>query len=547
MKYPSARISAAASALLLAASIGATVVILLDAGDRSHHPAPANPSEAAAEKVDHALQQDAEDANVMAISYGDEEGTEGTAVHEYVPTTVPSIRTSAPTAHHQSTSKDIPFTFTGSLVDHPALGLEVAAGLAVRVVAQSGRRVEFASPAAARPHSGRCRFHVRPDGAAAFAAGPGHADGDWYYCSNSEVKEYQRSAANRCNGGMLGGRCRAGVYCLLFDGAGRVRDYRHRLGGDDMCGHNDGVGPDLPPTSTNCQGGVTPFDTYVSCEETGEGYCWQVDPRGRRAPERIEALGMSRPGEDKGGWEAMAVDDYTNPSCPVFFFSEDRVDGTIRRLRPDCGAVGDEDDGDGVARHGGWDMLHKGNIAVDYLEFVGGCGGSGPQKGRFRWTNNKTIADQSARSCYPYSEGIVATRGTVMFVTKTSDLIFTLDQATGEWRGIHSHANEVLSGEGNFQRSPDQITLDHHEDFMFLTTDGSSTPGVYIHSLQSGKYYTLWQSRSIGTGREESVGHAISPDGRFIVGALQKDGRVFLFAREDGEPFSGFDFALRRR
>ena len=133
-----------------------------------------------------------------------------------------------------------------------------------------------------------------------------------------------------------------------------------------------------------------------------------------------------------------------------------------------------------------------------------------------------------------------------MFVTKASDLIFTLDQTTSEWQGVHSHANDLLSGEGNFQRWPDQITVDH-DDFMFLTTDGSSTPGVYIHNLQTGKYYTLWQSRDIGKGREESVGHAISPNGRFIVGALQKDGRIFLFAREDGEPFSGFDFALRRR
>lgn len=108
------------------------------------------------------------------------------------------------------------------------------------------------------------------------------------------------------------------------------------------------------------------------------------------------------------------------------------------------------------------------------------------------------------------------------------------------------HANELLYGDGNFQRWPDQISV-QNDDFMFLTTDGSSTPGVFVHNIPSGKYYTLWQSKNIGKGREESVGHAISPDGRFVVGALQKDGRAFLFAREDGETFSGFNFALCRR
>ena len=253
---------------------------------------------------------------------------------------------------------------------------------------------------------------------------------------------------------------------------------------------------------------------------------------------------MSKPGEDKGGWEAMAVDSYTNPSCPTFFFSEDRFDGKIWRLRPDCGS---DSNGDGMARYEGWDMLHKGDIVIDYLEFIGGCEEDGSaSNGNFRWTRNKSAAGESARSCFPYAEGITTTRGKIFFVTKDSDLIFTLDQTTGRWQGVHSHANELLYGDGNFQRWPDQISV-QNDDFMFLTTDGSSTPGVYVHNIQSGKYYTLWQSKNVGKGREESVGHAISPDGRFVVGALQKDGRVFLFAREDGETFSGFNFALRRR
>ena len=445
-------------------------------------------------------------------------------------------------------SQEDPFIFTGKLTDKSGIGIKVASGLSVRVLAQSGKPVEYTSVSATQPTSKQCRFHVRPDGAAAFDAGTNN--GDWFYCSNAEVKEHKKSANNRCNGGLLDGKCRAGVYCLLIDSDGHVKDYQQRLGGDDTCGYNDGIGPDLPASSTNCQGGVTPWNTYVSCEEAAYGFCWQVDPTGRRMPQKIEALGMSKPDEGNGGWEAMAVDSFSDASCPIFYFTEDRITGKVRRLRPDCNLVG------GGARYQGWDMLHEGHIRVDYLEFVGGCSNGTVNSGQFRWTDNDNDASKSAGECYRFTEGIAVARVdlqgfpriTIFFVTKKSDLLFSLNHETtneGRWQAQITHTNSLLKGEGNFQPWPDQLTV--QDDFMYHTTDGSSTPGVYIHNLHSGQYYTLWQIYAIGINEDESVGHALSPDGRFIVGALQKDGRVFLLSREDGKPFRRLDFALRRR
>ena len=53
-----------------------------------------------------------------------------------------------------------------------------------------------------------------------------------------------------------------GVYGLYFNEDGEVTDYKTLLGG----------------TNWNCSGGLSPWNTWISCEETSGGQCWQVDP-----------------------------------------------------------------------------------------------------------------------------------------------------------------------------------------------------------------------------------------------------------------------------
>ena len=77
-------------------------------------------------------------------------------------------------------------------------------------------------------------FHAAPDGAAVIEL----SDGRYAYVSNSEVAE---------GGG--------GVYAMYFDRYGNVDDYKQLLSG----------------TTRNCSGGTTPWNTWVSCEETGRG------------------------------------------------------------------------------------------------------------------------------------------------------------------------------------------------------------------------------------------------------------------------------------
>jgi len=80
-------------------------------------------------------------------------------------------------------------------------------------------------------------FHSRFDGAGVIDLG----ERGYVYVSNSE-ETY------------------GGVYGLQFNLAGEIVDYKTLLSN----------------TKRNCGGGLTPHNTWISCEEVKQGQCWQV-------------------------------------------------------------------------------------------------------------------------------------------------------------------------------------------------------------------------------------------------------------------------------
>ena len=87
---------------------------------------------------------------------------------------------------------------------------------------------------------------------------PTDTESGYVYMSNSEV-----------DNGM------GGVYGLYFDKFGNVTNYK----------------PSLVGTSKNCGGGHTPWNTWVSCEETlNDGQCWQIDSSGKAEVTKIGGL-----------------------------------------------------------------------------------------------------------------------------------------------------------------------------------------------------------------------------------------------------------------
>jgi len=135
-------------------------------------------------------------------------------------------------------------------------------------------------------------FHVFPDGMGTYETD----DGGFILTSNSESPSVP--------GTLFDG----GAAAIRFDKDFKITDYYRILSG----------------TSLNCAGGVTPWDTWLSCEETETGKVWECDPFGEKDAVARPAMGVFK-------HEAAAVD----PVGKQVYLTEDLGDGCFYRFTPD--------------------------------------------------------------------------------------------------------------------------------------------------------------------------------------------------------------------
>lgn len=302
----------------------------------------------------------------------------------------------------------------GPLRDPDENGLRLPEGFTSRVVARSGMEVE----------SSGYVWHNAPDGGAVFVTD----DGGWIYVSNSETVS------------TVG----AGASAVRFASNGDIVDAYRILEG----------------TNLNCAGGVTPWGTWLSCEELSTGQVWECDPLGQSSAVVRPSMGVFQ-------HEAVAIDEANRHA----YMTEDVGDGRFYRFVYD--APGD---------------LSAGELQV--AEVMGG----GPE-GMVEWRTvpDPSAADTDTRLQVPSStpfdggEGIWCHQGIVYFSTKGDNRIWAYDTGTAMLTILYDAATSstpILTGVDNLTVSPAGDVLVAEDggnmEIVAITAEGTLLPLVQV-------------------------------------------------------------------
>lgn len=384
------------------------------------------------------------------------------------------------------------FADIGPLGEADANGVRTPEGFSTRVVAINGELPQAGGMSVDTPLTGGVGnrpWHIFPDGAGVVA----RDNGGWIYVSNSEVPGIgslgfnfpQLSGLTNLLEEFTPGLAQVGT--LVFDPDGSIVDSYTILSG----------------TTFNCAGCVTPWNTWLSCEEFPNGQVWECDPF-------HQGEGLARPTLGYFSHEAVTID----AGNRVLYLTEDMPDGRFYRWLPDP-----SDWPEGAERP----ALQSGRLQV--LSVLGdGTGGALTSPQPIQWldaSNPHKPQNENrleASSVFEGGEGVWYFQGFVYFATKGDDRIWAIDVDAQTIEVIYDREtaeapNDILSG-------VDNLFVTSQGDVL-VAEDGGDMQVVVI--LPDGRLKPLLQV--VGQDASEIAGIAFSPDGRRMYFTSDRGGR----------------------
>ncbi|HZG86511.1 alkaline phosphatase PhoX [Paenibacillus sp.] len=274
-------------------------------------------------------------------------------------------------------------------------------------------------------------------------------------------------------------------------------------------------------TTRNCAGGATPWGTWLTCEETGGGYVFEVDPLD---PENDLS---KTPIREMGRFshEATALD----PSTGIVYLTEDASPSFLYRFLPN-----DRSPKPGALRQGGKLQAAK----IEEMPLHQASALYTGQTYEILWVDvdpERANADAAAKGCIQFSrlEGAYFAGGVFWFDDTSAGLtklgrVYRYVPATNTLELFYE------SSAANDLESPDNICITPWGD-LWIAEDGGGGGGDRIVGVTpEGATYVFAENLLNGS---ELAGPTFSPDGGTFFVNIQSPGITFAiwgpFARRN--------------